>query len=159
MRKEELSKSKSTTTHHFVKTCLAVLYAKKIQLCALFSSITRPQNNFHYQIRNPGNDPSNGIVAGLLISCCDNCNHHFLCLSKSRCCVYRNGHNTRKKKPSSKLRRISETTHMPRPQLVICYLVPFKVGPFHQEGSVCSTSIRSFRLNNVPLSCCHMDAL
>lgn len=64
-----------------------------------------------------------------------------------------------KKKPSSKLSRISETTHMPRPQLVICYLVPFKVGPFHQEGSVRSTSIRCFRLNNVPLSCCHMDAL
>lgn len=74
-------------------------------------------------------------------------------------CLPQRTQYTQKKKPSSKLRRISETTHMPRPQLVICYLVPFKVGPFHQEGSVRSTSIRCFRLNNVPLSCCHMDAL
>lgn len=141
MRKEELSKSKSTTIYHFVKTCLAVLYAKKIQLCALFLSITRPQNNFHYQIRNPGNDPGNGIVAGLLISCCNKCNHHFLCLSKSRCCVYRNRHNTCKKIAQFKIAsHLGDNPHATTSAGIRQLSRPFQSGAL-SSGGICTLHI------------------
>lgn len=136
-----IKKRSSATTHHFVKYFTSRV---SMQRKTFFSTITRPQDNFYYQPRSPVFTLVMKLWLDFRFPVVMNATSASSAFQRTAVLFMARALYTQ---PCSKLSCISKMTRMPQPQQVICHLVFFKVGPFHQAESVCTLYINQLLLD------------